>query len=543
MKDGIFVTAIETLLPENAFIYSQTDLKGRITEANPVFAEISGYTVEEMIGKPHNMVRHPDMPKEAFADLWKSLKANRPWQGLVKNRRKDGGFYWVIANVSPVREGGRVVGYQSLRSKPTREQVRAAEEAYRRIREGDPSWRLEEGRAMRSRAGWGRWLHRADAQLAAALVLAILTSGAGLVLSLAGGHSWIHGLSAAAFGICAMAAGVALAHSLRGWRRRLSQVELQLDHVLSTGDLSRAGFAGAEDDPISRKIALLLSWVQSTIQCIQDAVGPVESGTQKILESILQIQKAAESQNESTSSVAAATAELDLTIREVAEHLHNTEGAVVESGSRASDGAGLSEQAVKHIRDLSEAIKEAARDVEVLSTSSAEVGEVAHLIREIANQTNLLALNASIEAARAGQAGRGFAVVANEVRSLADRTRAATGRIDELIVTIKANSDRAITGIRSGTSKVDDGVSLVREARDTLVGIDGLMSGAVKKVSEISTASSQQTLAMNEISSNIHQVAAMTEHNVGAVHTATHLIAGLSPMVDRVKKSVGQYNV
>ncbi len=124
MAAGVHVTNVETTLPENSFIYSQTDLKGRITEANEVFAEISGYPVKEMIGKPHSLVRHPDMPREAFADLWKSLKAGRPWQGIVKNRRSDGGFYWVVANVSPVREKGRVVGYQSIRQRPSRDQVR-----------------------------------------------------------------------------------------------------------------------------------------------------------------------------------------------------------------------------------------------------------------------------------------------------------------------------------------------------------------------------------------------------------------------------------
>jgi aerotaxis receptor len=89
MAASTHVTGRETLVPENVFIYSRTDEKGRITEANQAFADLSGYAVDEMIGKPHNLVRHPDMPKEAFADMWTSLKASRPWQGVVKNRRKD----------------------------------------------------------------------------------------------------------------------------------------------------------------------------------------------------------------------------------------------------------------------------------------------------------------------------------------------------------------------------------------------------------------------------------------------------------------------
>ncbi|MCM8580158.1 PAS domain-containing protein, partial [Accumulibacter sp.] len=134
MRNNQPVTMIETLIPEGEFIYSRTDLKGVIEEANEAFAAISGYTREEMIGQPHNMVRHPDMPEAAFADLWTDLKAGRPWRGLVKNRRKDGGYYWVVANASPVREEGRTVGYQSVRARPTRQEIAAAEEAYRRIR-------------------------------------------------------------------------------------------------------------------------------------------------------------------------------------------------------------------------------------------------------------------------------------------------------------------------------------------------------------------------------------------------------------------------
>ena len=148
MKKNLPVTNVETLLPENEFIYSRTDLKGQITEANEAFCQVSGFTREEMIGQPHNMVRHPDMPEAAFADMWRDLKAGRPWRGIVKNRRKDGGFYWVVANVSPVRENGQVVGYQSVRSRPAPADIAAADAAYRKINAGDSSLLVVHGRAV-----------------------------------------------------------------------------------------------------------------------------------------------------------------------------------------------------------------------------------------------------------------------------------------------------------------------------------------------------------------------------------------------------------
>ena len=147
MRKNLPVTNVETLLPDDEFIYSRTDLKGVIVEANEAFAKISGFEREDMIGKPHNIVRHPDMPEAAYADLWADLKAGRPWRGIVKNRRKDGGYYWVEANVSPVREGSRVVGFQSVRSRPAREEVAAAENAYRRINDGDSRLVIRHGPA------------------------------------------------------------------------------------------------------------------------------------------------------------------------------------------------------------------------------------------------------------------------------------------------------------------------------------------------------------------------------------------------------------
>lgn len=542
----VHVTNVETLVPEGVFIFSQTDLKGRITEANAAFAEISGYRAEEMVGKPHNLVRHPDMPREAFADMWKSLGAGRPWQAVVKNRRSDGGFYWVVANASPVRENGRVVGYQSIRFKPSHEQVQAASEAYRRIREGDRSLRIEDGRAMNVRAGWLKRLAGSGVQLALGLGLAVLAAMAGLLTLAGGGHSaaLVH-TTQAMLGLSLAMALLGLARSLPQLQHDLREVEAHIDGVLASGDLTRRCSVVGDDrvGAIGRKLSLLTSWVQAAILSVSDAVGHVHEGTEEVYRGVLEIDEAANAQKAASSSVAAAAAELELTVREVSEHLRSTEGTVSQSGEKATEGAGVSERAAEQIHALATAIKGATAEVEALGTSSAEVGQIAGVIREIADQTNLLALNASIEAARAGQAGRGFAVVATEVRNLADRTMKATANIDGLIVKIKADSARAIKGMHTGEAQVDESVTKVQEAKEVLVGINSLMGDAVRRVTEIANSSSQQTEAMNEISRNITQVAAMTEQNEAVVRRTTELMKVLNPMVGRVQKAVMQYHV
>lgn len=106
----------ETIVPNEELIVSRTDLKGIITYANETFAEISGYSIEELVGKPHNLVRHPDMPKVIFYDLWKNLQTKGSWSGYIKNLRKDEGFYWVYAEISGVYKDGNLVEYKSLRA-------------------------------------------------------------------------------------------------------------------------------------------------------------------------------------------------------------------------------------------------------------------------------------------------------------------------------------------------------------------------------------------------------------------------------------------
>lgn len=119
-------TEVEYKVPEHTAIVSKTDLSGMITYANDAFVNISGYQRDELIGQPHNLVRHPDMPGFAFEDLWQTLESGKPWRGIVKNRTKDGGYYWVQATVVPIKKSGKVTGYMSVRYAATAEQIAQA---------------------------------------------------------------------------------------------------------------------------------------------------------------------------------------------------------------------------------------------------------------------------------------------------------------------------------------------------------------------------------------------------------------------------------
>jgi methyl-accepting chemotaxis protein len=151
MKINMPVTNVEHVLTEHDSVVSKTDLRGIITYINEDFLRISGFTRQELIGSSHNIVRHPDMPPEAFEDMWQSLKAGRPWTGLVKNRCKNGDFYWVLANATPIYENDRLIGYLSVRNKPSTEQIQAASAAYRLFREGKASHlKIQDGKVVKA---------------------------------------------------------------------------------------------------------------------------------------------------------------------------------------------------------------------------------------------------------------------------------------------------------------------------------------------------------------------------------------------------------
>lgn len=544
MRNNQPITMIETFIPEGEFIYSRTNLKGVIEEANEAFAAISGYTREEMIGQPHNMVRHPDMPEAAFADLWTDLKASRPWRGLVKNRRKDGGYYWVVANASPVREEGRTVGYQSVRARPTRQEVAAAEEAYQRIRKGDRSLRIQHGRVERVLPGVVEWFASLPTQMLIMGLLAVLPG----VLELAAG--WMDGRPLERVQTILSAIAVLYALFFLFWvtprvSRDLRATADYLDSVLLTGDL-KTRFDLPRRDIVGRIARLsdkFIASVQATIQGMADTAKQVDTANHQVQAGVQNVKQSATVQSDATSASAAAVEEMTVSIGEVAAHAASTETAALKAGEVAQSGEELSLRASQTILALAGTVKASAQQVESLGQRSEEISRIVAVIKEVADQTNLLALNAAIEAARAGEAGRGFSVVADEVRKLAERTGKATHEISCMIGSIQDETKQAVECMRSGANEVEESVRLVQEARQALCNINEQMQTTVRMVSEITYSSSEQRAAMTELAQNVERVALMTEQNVAVTKETGAMVDTLTATVSRMRKAVGQYLV
>ena len=157
MRNNLPVTQRKLELQDGTTLMSTTDTHSHLTYANAAFVEVSGFERAELMGQPHNLVRHPDMPPEAFADMWQTLKAGKSWTALVKNRRKNGDHYWVRANATPVKRQGVIVGYMSVRTKPSTDEVAAAEKLYASFRDGNARG-LAFHRGLVVRTGALKWM-------------------------------------------------------------------------------------------------------------------------------------------------------------------------------------------------------------------------------------------------------------------------------------------------------------------------------------------------------------------------------------------------
>src|ERR1700712_3776322 len=427
MRNNQPITQRERTFPAQQRLISTTDARGVITYCNDAFVEISGFSYGELLKAPHNTVRHPDVPSAVFEHMWSTLKQGLPWMGIVKNRCKNGDHYWVNAYVTPVFENKQVVGFESVRIKPTAEQIRRAEALYQRLNSGKA--------AVPSRDKW----------------LPVLQDW--LPFILVSQLSFLIGVWLNSYWGFALAAGLSVPLGLMGlsWQQRGTKRLLRLAEQTTSDPLIAQMYTDSRG-PQARLEMSILSQEARMKTCLTRLQAPPEHLNSRARQSNSLANASSiglERQRVETEQVAAAINQMASTTQEVANHVQRTADATQQANELTRRGRDIAGEARQAIQRLSASAGGTGPTVTQLAKDSDEIGGVVDVIKGIADQTNLLALNAAIEAARAGEMGLGFAVVADEVRQLAQRTAGATAEIQTLIAGLQTAARQSVEVMRA----------------------------------------------------------------------------------------------
>jgi len=537
MKINLPVTQAEKPYPKGKYLVSKTDLKGAITYANEAFVELSGFSNEELIGKNHNLVRHPDMPPQAFEDLWNTVKEGRPWRGIVKNRAKNGDHYWVDAFVVPVRKNDQTLGYMSVRSEPSRQQIQDAERLYKQL--NVTKARLDTG---------GSWWQRISvkARMTSTLLLLVTMMGVSLVASQATlGLTWEAIAEIGAFTlvwlIVSFGAFALLAHTVM---KQVHNAIHHFDHIAQgnlTDDIDISG--RNETGQLLGGLAAMQVHVKVMLDEISVASRAIETKCSRLNAEMMQVVDQSEEQHSRVQAVAAATEEFSQSVVEVSESAESAARSAVDSQSRVEDSNASMTRSMEATGRVVEAVQTSSSTIGQLNQSIEKIGIITQSIKEIADQTNLLALNAAIEAARAGEMGRGFAVVADEVRKLAERTTTSTANISAMVGEIQNVTLQAVGSMEQAVHKVGEGTGMMRESLSGLGRISASSSEVAGMARHIADAAREQAIASEQMSSNMEQVSSLIEQNTNSAQQAWKATGELAQTAENLKELVGHFEL
>ncbi len=490
MRRNLPINDVEVFIGDRAPIVTKTNLEGKIIYANPEFIRVSGFSEQELLGQDHNIVRHPDMPPAAFADLWQTLKRGQTWQGLVKNRSKNGDYYWVKAHVSPLYETGRHVGYISVRTPPTTEEKRAAEVLYRAVNQGSSA--IPATLPLRGKPS-GLWI-------GLALLPMFISLGSGTLLQ-NDQVALLVNFAAACFSSSALWLFARRlgenCHTVQSHLACLNEGNFKLtikpqgtkefQHILSTLAMLRVNIQAVIYDVVSVSTHMA------------KAAHQAEEGADKLYDQNIKTQG-------NIGRIAAALEELAVSIQEISQTTR-TGSAHAEHARVLADQGSIQMQASKNsmIEVISEVEKTNAAVLD-LERISEDIGSVTNVIRGIADQTNLLALNAAIEAARAGEQGRGFAVVADEVRKLAEHTTSNTTGIQSSIDDLKMKITQIIAGSQFMSARVSDVGQHIEETAESLQALRQASLEVEGVTAVIANALEQQSSASNEVAQSMEEI-------------------------------------
>ncbi|WP_416308604.1 methyl-accepting chemotaxis protein [Neptunicella sp. SCSIO 80796] len=496
----------EVTFSDKEELISITDTRGVIQYVNDTFVKVSGYARDELLNKNHNIVRHPDMPSVAFKDLWTNLKQGKPWRGVVKNRCKDGRYYWVDAFVTPVYRQGSIVGYQSVRTKLSSQLKERAIDIYKNLHKQKSSGLKDFSMGHKG--------------LLACLLMAVVCVAS--VISI----GWSSLLPVILTGVIL---ATIFSAELINLATNTQQLQSRYDSI-SRYIYSGKGSVSVLDFAVKialAKIRTILGMTHAQGQTLQKLAASMRDSSHSAKASI-------EQQSFEVQQITAAINQMTTTSQDIAKNTANTSDKVNQTRDKCSDTKGLITSSTSKIQVLADTVEHAADSANKLVVEAEKVGDTMSEIEAIAEQTNLLALNAAIEAARAGEQGRGFAVVADEVRALSSRTQQSTTNIHKNLEGMQKTIQEWVNVMQESKSQAEGCVVNAQESAVAINDILELMNEVTENTLQIATATEQQENVCDEIGRNIERISEVSESTFSSAEKVDHIASELSKEVDQL---------
>ncbi|TQE69751.1 PAS domain-containing methyl-accepting chemotaxis protein [Leptospira noguchii] len=466
MRKNLPITNQEIKVPINSVLISRTDTKGKMSYVSQDFANISGFSEEEMLGEPHNLIRHPDVPSEIFQEMWETIKNGNPWSGIIKNRAKSGDYYWVDATVTPVMSEGVISGYMSVRKKATQDQIQRAEVLFYQLKNTKSFlWKLKESTQV---------LFKKLGLSGKIIVYSLLV----FVPLLFANFEWIRNglIVLPLLGVLCGSIGILfLINTILNYRKEIREIISIQKEIVSGNFLmeipEKKGSTEIFEIRSSLRVFVISIW--GLLVQIKENFEKNQELYQYLSQSSEQFQSKTQNQAASVEETASASHELSSTLDEIVRsiHLQSTGLTAINDGigkvnesiqnvSKSMDNLSFQTSSVKEKASQSEeTFEKAILAMNEIKEYSNGISNIIGIITSISEKTNLLSLNASIESARAGEAGKGFSVVAEEISKLASQTRNSIKDIVNLI-------DNTRKAVNLGAEKFQESLSIVKQLTD-----------------------------------------------------------------------------
>ncbi|TMM44064.1 PAS domain-containing protein [Colwellia ponticola] len=529
MVEATKLTGHERHIGEHSALISTSDLTGQVNYCNEQLYHFTQYTADDVIGNHQKMFGAGCMPASFPGDLYESLQLGKAYVAILKNRCRNGDHYWANVYFTPIYEHGKLVGIESIRTRPTAECISRAEKLYLQ-QQKDHSKSIKTSRLL------SLFTRSTHLKLGLALTSVILPAFGLLAYVLPDNNLPLLGATAGVTLLLTWLVLYAMTTSLR--------IATNNTRSIIDNDLAVQVYTGRQDEvgQLVLTVEVLKAKLNTALNRVSEAVEELVAQTELTKNTALHTQTEINRQKEDIEQVVIAMEQMSATVTDIAKNTNDALQGTHEVEAMTADGQSTVVQTAEHITTLADNINEATGVIQSLAQDSKGITDILTVIQSVAEQTNLLALNAAIEAARAGEQGRGFAVVADEVRSLAGRTQGSVVDIEKMIARLQDSTHKAVNVMAASMPLATGSVAQTNLSQEALARISARSGQNNQLNTLISCAAEQQAVVVSNMLDKVQMISDSSQSTANHAQVNQDSSQQLTKLTQRLHGIVHSYS-